>query len=86
MTLLGRGGQFRPGAGFPGTGSGAVWRCGHALARGTAGGGYRGDGLMASDPAAETLRSLAITLEVGGGQAELEALAEQLLSAGCHPL
>ena len=39
------------------------------------------DGLMARTLPPETLRSLAITLEVGG-QAELGALAEQLLSAG----
>ena len=82
VTLLGREWQFRPGA----VGS-RDWERGrlaalYALAQGDAPVVVAtADGLMARTLPPETLRSLAITLEVGG-QAELGALAEQLLSAG----
>ena len=82
VTLLGREWQFRPGA----VGS-RDWERSrraalYALAQGDAPVVVAtADGLMARTLPPETLRSLAITLEVGG-QAELGALAEQLLSAG----
>ena len=82
VTLLGREWQFRPGAVGSRDWERSRLAALYALAQGDAPVVVAtADGLMARTLPPETLRSLAITLEVGG-QAELGALAEQLLSAG----
>ena len=82
VTLLGREWQFRPGAVGSRDWERSRLAALYALAQGDAPVVVAtADGLLARTLPPETLRSLAITLEVGG-QAELGALAEQLLSAG----
>ena len=82
MTLLGREWQFRPGAVGSRDWERSRLAALYALAQGEAPVVVATvDGLMARTLPPETLRSLALTLEVGG-QADLGALAERLLSAG----
>ncbi len=82
VTLLGREWQFRPGAVGSRDWERSRLAALYALAQGEAPVVVATvDGLMARTLPPETLRSLALTLEVGG-QADLGALAERLLSAG----
>ena len=82
VTLLGREWQFRPGAVGSRDWERSRLAALYALARGEAHAVVAtADAVGARTMPPETLRSLAVTLEVGG-QADLGALTERLLSAG----